>query len=173
KAHKTPAIARRQLAAGCRGFTCATLDEAEVLTAEGFEDVLIANEIVDPTKRARLAALAARTRLTVAVDSLAGADYLAELPVDVLVDVNIGLPRCGVSPDAARALADAVVARGLRLRGVMGYEGHAMAIADAAARREAASLAIDTLAAVAADLRAAGHAIDVVSAGGTGTYDVT
>jgi D-serine deaminase-like pyridoxal phosphate-dependent protein len=173
KAHKTPAIARLQAEAGCAGFTCATLGEAEVLARHGFEDLLVANELVDPNKRARLAALASRTQLTVAVDSAEGAALLAGLPVDVLLDVNVGLPRCGVPPGRALDLADAIVARGLRLRGVMGYEGHAMAIADPVARAAAAREAMGVLVRVAEELRAAGFAIDVVSAGGTGTYDVT
>src|SRR5262245_55012475 len=58
KAHKTPAIARLQAQAGCDGFTCATVGEAEVMAAHGFTDLLIANEIVDPTKVDRLRALA-------------------------------------------------------------------------------------------------------------------
>src|SRR5262245_4466737 len=76
KAHKTPALAARQAAAGCAGFTCATVGEAEVLAAHGHRDLLIANEIVDPTKRARLAALAPRVSLMVAVDAAAGIELL-------------------------------------------------------------------------------------------------
>src|SRR5262245_25015369 len=129
KAHKTPAIARRQLAAGsCVGITCATVSEAEVVA--GFcDDVLIANEIVTADKWARVAALAKRITVTVAVDSQAGAAALAAaataaaVRVGVLVDVNVGQGRCGVAPgDEAVALArHAAATDGLRLRGVMGY----------------------------------------------------
>jgi D-serine deaminase-like pyridoxal phosphate-dependent protein len=173
KAHKTPAIARLQQAAGCGGFTCATVAEAAVLAAHGFDDLLIANEVVDPTKLPMLRAVAERARVTVAVDSRAGVDLLADLAVDVLVDVNVGLPRCGVLPDQALALARAVAATRLRLRGVMGYEGHAMAIADPATRERAAREAMAILLDVADQLRHAGLRIDVVSAGGTGTYAIT
>lgn len=173
KAHKTPAIARLQAAAGATGFTCATLREAEVLAGHGFGDLLIANEIVDRSKRDRLRALAERVRLTVAVDSPAGVALLRGSRADVLVDVNIGLPRCGVRPEHALPLARTIADAGLRLRGVMGYEGHAMAIPDRVARGEAAREAVAVLLGVADGLRDAGFAIDVVSAGGTGTYDVT
>ncbi|HJQ83385.1 MAG TPA: DSD1 family PLP-dependent enzyme [Candidatus Binatia bacterium] len=173
KAHKTPAIAVLQARAGCRGFTCATLAEAEVFARAGFDDLLIANELVDPTKRDRLRTLAGRARITVAVDSSAGIALLAGIPVDVLVDVNIGLPRCGVAPEAAVDLGRAAVRAGLRVRGVMGYEGHAMAIADPATRERAARDAIAVLLGAAAAFRADGLPADVVSAGGTGTYAVT
>jgi D-serine deaminase-like pyridoxal phosphate-dependent protein len=173
KAHKTPAIARLQAAAGCVGFTCATIREAEVLARHGLDDLLIANEIVDPTKVGRLRALAGCARVTVAVDSAEGAALLAGLPVEALVDVNVGLPRCGVPPGQALDVARAIAASGVRLRGVMGYEGHAMAIADPAARAAAAREAMAILVRVGEDLRAAGFEVGVVSAGGTGTYDVT
>jgi len=173
KAHKTPAIARRQADAGCVGFTCQTLHEAAVLAHEGHRDLLVSNEIVDPAKRPLLAAVASRVRLTVAVDSAEGVAFLRGLPVEVLVDVNVGLPRCGVSPDDALPLARTVVDVGLRLRGVMGYEGHAMALAAASARADAARSSMATLLSVVARLRADGLPVDVVSAGGTCTYRVT
>ena len=173
KAHKTPAIARLQAAAGCAGFTCATVDEIAVLARHGFDDLLLANEVLDPTKVPALRRLAERVRLTVAVDSLAGIALLRDLPVDVLIDVNVGLPRCGVRPDEALALARGIDGSRLRLRGVMGYEGHAMAIPDPPTRARVARDAMAVLLDVAGRLRAAGFAIEVVSAGGTGTYDVT
>ncbi len=173
KAHKTPAIACLQANAGCTGFTCATVGEATVLARHGFDDLLIANEIVDRTKLAAVRRLAERVRLTVAVDSPAGIDLLRGTRADVLIDVNVGLPRCGVASGDAVALARAVVDAGLRLRGVMGYEGHAMAIADPGARARVAEDAIARLLDVAAQLRDAGLPVDVVSAGGTGTYAVT
>ena len=86
KAHKTPEIARRQLAAGsCSGLTCATVDEAEVIAAEGLtHDVLIANQVVGPGKAARVATLAASADfdIKVAVDSEAGLADLAQAAQD-------------------------------------------------------------------------------------------
>jgi D-threonine aldolase len=173
KAHKTPAIARLQAKAGCAGFTCATVAEGLVLARHGLRDLLIANEVVDPRKLDALRALAAAANVTVAVDSPAGVALIADLPIGVLIDVNVGLPRCGVPPAGALDLARAIGRTRLRLRGVMGYEGHAMGIADPAPRTEVARESMRVLLQVAADLRAAGFPIDVVSAGGTGTFDVT
>ena len=79
KAHKTPAIAKRQLAAGnCTGLTCATVGEAEVVVRERLcDEILIANEIVGPGKAARAANLAGQASLIVAVDSDYGLDDIA------------------------------------------------------------------------------------------------
>jgi D-serine deaminase-like pyridoxal phosphate-dependent protein len=173
KAHKTPAIARLQAEAGATGFTCATVREAEVLARHGFEDLLIANEVLDATKIPRLRAVAERARVILAIDSREGLALVRDLPLDALVDVNVGLPRCGVPPAGALELARAVAATRLRLRGVMGYEGHAMAIADPVERARVAREAMAVLLDVARTLAADGLPIDIVSAGGTGTYDVT
>ena len=109
KAHKTPEIARRQLAAGsCTGLTCATVCEAEV-AAEFCDDVLLANEAIGPGKCERLAALARRIQITVAVDSQAGIEALdraaktAGVLIGAVVDLDVGQRRCGVQPgrDAA------------------------------------------------------------------------
>lgn len=173
KAHKTPAIARRQAEAGCAGFTCATVREAEVLASHGFTDLLIANEVADPAKIARLRELGARTDLTVAVDSVPTVELLADAPVSVVVDVNVGLPRCGVAPEGALEVARAAADAGLSIRGVMGYEGHAMIISERPGREEVARTSMATLLEVAGALSDAGFEASVVSAGGTGTYDIS
>ena len=181
KAHKTPAIARRQLAAGsCTGLTCATVREAEAV-AEFCGDLLIANEIVTADKCGRAAALAASRRVTVAVDSeeglqaLAAAARVAGTIVGVLVDVNVGQMRCGVLPgEPAVALASrAARISGLELRGVMGYEGHVQPVRDRAERSAQAQGAMAALVDTAAQLRAAGLPCEIVSAGGTGTFDIS
>jgi len=181
KAHKTPDIARRQLAAGsCIGLTCATVTEAEVVAAF-CDDVLLANEVVTADKCARLAAIAQRTRLTVAVDSPEGVDAIAAaaraagLSIGVLIDLDVGQRRCGVTPgDAAVAMAQRVAATpGVSLRGVMGYEGHVQPVRDRAARTAQAVEAMGQLVATAAAVRRAGLSCEVVSGGGTGTYDIS
>ena len=190
KAHKTPEIARRQLAAGsCAGLTCATVSEAEQVA--GFcDDILIANEIVGADKCARVVALARGLRLragagagagvSIAVDSRDGLEQIAaatrgtEVTIGVLVDVNVGQERCGVTPTEALVLARRVAdTRGVALRGVMGYEGHAQPIRARAEREATACEAMTRLVAVADSLRNAGLPCGVVSAGGTGTYDIT
>jgi D-serine deaminase-like pyridoxal phosphate-dependent protein len=181
KAHKTPAIARRQLAAGsCAGLTCATVLEAEAV-AEFCDDVLLANEIVTADKCRRAAALAGSRRVTVAVDSEQGLDALAAAAraagttLGVLVDLDVGQMRCGVLPGApALALASrAARTPGVELRGVMGYEGHVQPVRDRAERAAQAQRAMAALVETAAQLRDAGLPCPIVSAGGTGTYDIS
>jgi len=164
KAHKCSALAKRQADHGHRGFTCATLREMEGLAAAGLgDDLLLANEVLDAR---RLGALDAR--VTVAVDSPETLDAAARGGVrEVLIDVNVGLPRCGCLPERAGALADSTRRRGLEVRGVMGYEGHAMLVAD---RAERARLTTESMQRLAAAHRDVGG--EVVSAGGTGSYDL-
>lgn len=163
KAHKCSALARRQAERGHRGFTCATLREMEGLARAGLgDDLLLANEVVDAR---RLGALDAR--VTLAVDSSETIQAAAAGGVrEVLIDVNIGLPRCGCAPESAGALADRARAAGLAVRGVMGYEGHVVGLAD---RTEREQRTRDAMALLEAAHRDVGG--EVVSAGGTGTFD--
>lgn len=180
KAHKTPAIAARQLAAGsCIGLTCATVAEAEI--AAGVCDaLLIANELAGLDKCRRVARLSHRADVIVAVDSPAGIALLSQAAVEAgvrlgaLVDVDVGQGRCGVAPGEAAALAARVAAApGVRLRGVMGYEGHLQPVRGRAEREERAQAAMRALVATAEALRAAGLPCEIVSGGGTGTYDIS
>src|ERR1700716_598319 len=133
KAHKTTALAARQVEAGHRGFTCATIREMEGMAAAGLgEDLLLANEVLDTARLGRLDA-----RVTVAVDSPeTGAAAVKGGVKEVLIDVNVGLPRCGIPPELAGELAGLARSQGLTVRGVMGYEGHAVGPPDRALREE-------------------------------------
>jgi D-serine deaminase-like pyridoxal phosphate-dependent protein len=164
KAHKCTALARQQAALGHRGFCCATVREMEGLAAAGLgDDLLLANEVLDARRLGRLDA-----RVTVAVDSPETIEAAAAGGVrEVLVDVNVGLPRCGCAPEDAGRIADLARRRGLSVRGVMGYEGHVMPLATRAERKAACDTAMEKLAAAHAQVGG-----DVVSAGGTGTFDV-
>jgi D-threonine aldolase len=164
KAHKTSALARRQRAGGHHGFTCATIRECEVLAAAGLgEDLLLGNEVLDTRRLGALVRDGAR--VTVAVDSAETIAAAAAGGVrEVLVDVNVGLQRCGCAPEEAGALADAARAAGLSVRGVMGYEGHLMMVpSPERATRTGEAMAL--LLAAAKDVGG-----EIVSAGGTGTY---
>lgn len=181
KAHKTPEIARRQLAAGSySGLTCATVSEAEIV-ADLCDDILIANEIVGPGKCDRVAALARRLNVTIALDSVAGLEEIAaaarhaRATVGVLIDLNVGQTRCGVMPgEPALALARRVTETdGVRLRGVMGYEGHLQPVRNRAERETRTRDAMAGLVDTARLLRANGLPCDVVSGGGTGTHDIS
>ncbi|MBF6600430.1 MAG: DSD1 family PLP-dependent enzyme [Dehalococcoidia bacterium] len=183
KAHKTPEIARRQLAAGsCTGLTCATIGEAEVVAREGLTgDILIANEVLGAGKADRVARLCAVADIKVAVDSDAGLDDIARaaaaagVEISVLIDVGVGLPRCGIAPGGpAMALARRVAATaGVRLCGLMGYEGHVVGIEGRDERAARAATAMERLLSTARMLREAGLPCPIVSGGGTGTYDIT
>jgi D-serine deaminase-like pyridoxal phosphate-dependent protein len=167
KAHKTVALAREQAARGHRTFTCATPREMEGMAQAGLgEDLLLANEVVEPDRLRRLAELDAR--VTVAVDSEATIDAAARAGLgEVVIDVFVGMPRCGCPPDRAGPLADAARARGLSVRGVMGYEGHAVGISDRATRVEQTEAAMHMLLEAHVDVGG-----ELVSGGGTGTFDI-
>jgi D-serine deaminase-like pyridoxal phosphate-dependent protein len=164
KAHKCTALARRQAAAGHRGFTAQTIRECEGLAAAGLgEDILLSNEVLDTT---RLGALDAR--VTVAVDSPETIEAAASGRVrEIVIDVNVGLPRCGCAPEDAARLADLARSRGLEVRGVMGYEGHAAGLPDRGLREQLTRESMETL--LGAHKEVGG---DLITAGATGTYDI-
>lgn len=167
KAFKCTALAARLVDAGHPGFCAATLREVAGLAAAGLgHDLLLANEVADTDRLAAVVRGAPDARITVAVDSPETIEVAARAGVrEVLIDVDVGMPRCGCRPDDAGRLAQEARAAGLEVRGVMGYEGHLMAEADDRAGKVAAAMAI---------LAAAHEQVggDVVSGGGTGTWDV-
>lgn len=181
KTHKCIEIAREQLDAGAIGITCATVWEARALVDGGIDEILIANQVVSPAKVSLLAELASRSTITVAVDDPGNATSLAravrgrEAELGVVLEVDVGLHRGGVrSHQAAVELARHVSALGgLRLRGLMGYEGHVVTEPDRDVRRRRAGQAMDELAAYVETVRADGHTVEIVTAGGTNTYDMT
>ncbi len=163
KAHKCSALAKVQQRFGHTGFTCATPREISGLVRAGIEaDFLLANESLDT---ARLGAIAGANP-TVAVDSdeTIHAAHRAGIR-NVLIDVFVGLPRCGCEPDDAARLADLARSLKMNVRGVMGYEGHLMMVAPPADKRAQVTVAMETLLACATKVGG-----DVISAGGTGTY---
>lgn len=167
KAFKSTALARVLSDAGHTGFCCATAAEVIGMARAGLgEDLLLANESLDGTRLRAMAGLDAR--VTVAVDSEETVTAAAAAGITaVLIDVNVGLPRCGCLPAEAGALADLARAAGMEVRGVMGYEGHVNIIEDRADRRAAVEEAMDRL--LQAHQQVGG---DVVSGGGTMTADL-
>jgi D-serine deaminase-like pyridoxal phosphate-dependent protein len=150
--------------AGHLGFTCATIRECEGMAAAGLgTDLLLANEVLDTR---RLGALDAR--ITVAVDSPETIRAAVDGGVrEVVIDVNVGLPRCGIAPTEAGRLADLARRQALSVRGVMGYEGHVVGLEDAAERAAKCQVSMELLLAAHADVGG-----DLISAGGTGTYAI-
>ena len=180
KTPKTPEIARRQREAGAIGITAAKLGEAEVLARAGLGPILIANQLVGRQKIDRLLALPESVEVIVAVESEhnvreleEGTERTGRTP-HVIIEVDTGMHCCGTAnPEETVELAQRIVAGPLRYRGIMGYEGHCVMIEDPAAREERTRDALERLSRHVAALRAAGLAPEIVSAGGTGTYDIT
>jgi D-serine deaminase-like pyridoxal phosphate-dependent protein len=167
KAHKTTALARRQHELGHHAFCAATPREIVGMAAAGLgDDLLLANETVDAERLRAMATCGAR--VTVAVDSAATVEAAARAGIrEVLVDVDVGLPRCGCPPAEAGGIADLARARGMNVRGVMGYEGHVVGNTDRAWREDETAKSMAKLVRAHEDVGG-----DVVSAGGTGTYDI-
>ena len=178
KTHKSAFIAHRQLSAGAAGICCAKLGEAEALAAEGVRGLLITSPIVGPLNAARAAILARlEPELTLAldhpdqIDMLAAAAREAGVRVSIVIDVDVGLGRTGVASAAdAVAVAERIAAASsLRLRGVQGYGGHWQHRPGADQRLAAVTEGMGLLSAAIDALRGAGHAVDLVTGGGTGT----
>ncbi len=168
KAFKSTTLARHVAErGGHRTFCCATLREVEGMADSGLgDDLLLANETLDVERLTRVVRRG-DARITVAVDSPETVEVAAAAGADVLVDVDVGLPRCGCLPEDAGRLADLARSRGLEVRGVMGYEGHAVGNPDRAKRAALVATSMDLLRRAHEDVGG-----EVTSAGGTGTYDL-
>ncbi len=172
KTHKVPEIAKMQLQAGSKGICVQKLSEAEVFAVDGITDIFITNEVVGDVKLDRLSRLAERTRLAVAVDNVKNIRDLNRscsergIEIDVFVDVDVGMNRCGVGPPQAAVLAKQIAAEShLKFRGVMGYEGH---VGSGSTREERVQLCQRSMNVVADAKKRIGHqgiTVDVVSVG--------
>jgi D-threonine aldolase len=167
KAHKCTSLAAEQARHGHHTFTCATPREVlGMVHASLGHDLLLANESVNPGRLAAMASVQDEARITIAVDSEETIDAAAKAGIrEVLIDVNIGLPRCGCPPEEAARLADYARGKGLTVRGVMGYEGHLMMELDHETQKAKVDAAVDLLMAAHAEVGG-----ELVSSGGTGTY---
>lgn len=180
KSHKCPTIARMQLEDGAKGITCAKLGEAEDLAACGVADILIANQIVQPEKLGRVAALAGRCRLTLCVDSadnvlaLEGAMAASGNILHCLVEYDIGMQRCGVEThEEVIGLARLIAGQEhLRFDGIQAYAGQMSHENDIDIRREASWAIEEDLRALRSELDAAGLPVREISGGSTGTVEL-
>jgi D-serine deaminase-like pyridoxal phosphate-dependent protein len=180
KCHKTPVIAHQQLQLGALGVTSAKVSEAAVFLENGVSDVLIANMLAGSQKLERVAGLCWQGDPIVAVDHFAQAEALSEVCLKrgvlcrVVIEVNIGLHRVGVRPgwdarDLARGISQL---KGVRLVGVMGYEGHLLTLESPEEKRRKIFSALDLLAELRDMMQGDGLACEIVSAGGTGSYQI-
>ncbi|CAB4558639.1 MAG: alanine racemase [Actinobacteria bacterium] len=169
KAHKCSGLAAEQEGAGHSSFTCATPREVLGMIHAGVgNDFLLANEVLDPRRLEALASAQDQALITLAIDSEETLDAAERAGIqNIMIDVNVGLPRCGCDPSIAGRLADSARVRGMTVRGVMGYEGHLMMVNDREEKKKNVRDAMSILALAHEDVGG-----DIVSAGGTGTYDM-
>ena len=169
KATKCTSLAKLQVESGHLTFTCATPREVIGMAHAGLgSDLLLANETLDVARLSAMAKLQDSSMITVAIDSETTLAAAANAGIrNVLIDVNVGLPRCGILPDLAGALADDARKRGLNVRGVMGYEGHLMMVSNKNERQAKVAESMMLLQRAARDVGG-----EIISAGGTGTYDL-
>ncbi len=177
KSHKCSALAHMQIKSGALGMTCAKLSEAEDLADSGIEDILIANQIVDPKKIRRVAELAGDCKLTVCVDdidnviALAKAAKEAGTEINCYIEYEIGMRRCGVNtPEEVYALAEEIGSHShLRFGGIQAYAGHISHTVDLGEREIATAENEKKLTSLINYLNARNISVPSVSGGSTGT----
>ena len=181
KVHKSIELARMTVDAGAVGVACATAWEAIVMARGGIADVLIANQVVQRDKVAAVAELARDHRITVAVDDVRNVEQLAWAAanagsgLELLIELDVGMGRCGVrTQEEALPIAERIAELpALSLRGIQAYEGHCMREPDRDKRIRDAGEANEKAVAAADFLQERGHPIADISGGGTGTYFIT
>ncbi|MEZ6064205.1 MAG: alanine racemase [Planctomycetaceae bacterium] len=178
KSHRSPELWPRLKAAGAIGVTVARVATAETFARVGCRDILIAHCLADLQHIERMAALCTAADPIVCCDHFAQAELLAAaclrrgVTCRVLIEINLGLHRTGVRPgpdtwELARSLAQL---KGIRPCGVMGYEGHLLTIPHADRKRDQIQRAMTLLHETAQSLERSGMCIEIISAGGTGSY---
>ena len=179
KTHKSPVVARAQIARGAVGVCCQKVSEAEVMVEGGVDDVLVTNEIWGGAKLDRLAALATRARIGVAVDHPANIRDLAAAAawfgarLDAYVEIDVGAGRCGIAPGTpAVRLAEAIAgAEGLRFAGLQAYQGAAQHVRGHGERRTLIAKAVEQVRQTLDGLAEAGLDCPTVTGAGTGTWE--
>jgi len=180
KTHKLPLIAQKQIEAGAIGITCATIKEAELMTKAGIKNILIANQIIGKTKIERLVSLLSCNDIIVCVDNYENAEQISETAgklgkkMNVLVEINVGLNRCGIAPgqsaiDFVRKISNL---DNIMFRGIMGYEG-GLFTNDREEKKKKCASANQLLVSTKELLEKNGFDVEIVSAGGSNTYNLT
>jgi D-serine deaminase-like pyridoxal phosphate-dependent protein len=181
KVHKSPELARMQVDAGAIGISTATIWEAIVMVRSGLDSIFIVNTLAGREKLIALAEVAREAEVMVAVDDVqnaadvAAAARAAGSTVGILIEVDTGMDRAGVdTPEQAVELARRVAGLdGVKLMGVTGYEGHCSLTPERDLRASRQRVAMSMLVESAERIRAAGIPCQIVSAGGTATWDWT
>lgn len=180
KTHKSPDIARHQIAHGAVGQCVQKVAEAEILVAAGITDILVSNQVAGAKKLDRLAVLARKARIALCVDHPDGVQEAADAAArhdvvfDVLVEIDVGGRRCGVAPGASALRLAEQVARSntLRFGGLQAYHGTAQHMRSIDERREAIERAALATRTTVERLAQAGLNCDIVGGAGTGTFEI-
>lgn len=183
KSHKCTTIAHRQISAGAKGITCAKLSEAEILVNAGIRDVLIANQVVNSEKIVRLVGLsqASKSKLTVAVDNLRNIQDLSlaasklNTTIYVLIEVDVGMKRCGVddSQEALKLANKIKQSKGLIFEGIQAYEGHLVYNKDINFKVNGVGEMVKKISKIKDCLEENNVSVNEISGAGTGTYFIT
>jgi len=178
KTHKCPKIGQMQLEAGASGICVATIGEAEVFTEKGFNDILIANEVVEINKMIRLIEINKKNLVRVCVDSKKNINDLSKLAnkvnvkLEVLIDIDVGLGRTGVKPGKPVLKLAKFIKElpNLELVGFMGYEGHLTYLTDFGYKKQQTELCMKMLVDTRDLLNENGFEIEYITTSGSGTY---
>lgn len=183
KAHKSPFVAHKQIASGAIGVTCQTIDEAEAMALKnGIQDILLTNMVVSPNKIKRILNLLAHSKISITVDNEQNVRALASEAeksgkiLDVVVEINVGQNRTGVSPGKAALDLAFEISRhpSLHFKGLMGYEGNLQcSIPDYEERKKKCKEALSPLIETRDMIVDSRIPVEIVTAGGTGTYNIT
>ena len=180
KTHKSPAIALRQVAHGAVGQCVQKVGEAEALVRGGIKDVLVSNQVVGERKLRRLGALARDATIALCFDAAEQVDAASRVARDFgvelggLVEIEVGMERCGVAPGrAAAALARRIAdAPNLKFRGLQAYHGRAQHLPRYQERAQAIAFAIDAVRETVAALAAENLDCEIIGGAGTGTFAI-
>jgi len=180
KTHKSPVIAKLQMARGAVGQCVQKVSEAEVLAWGGIPDILVSNQIVGESKLARLCGLSSIAKVAVCVDDAKQVDWIESAAADsgrrmtVLVEIDVGAARCGVPPGpAAVDLAKKIAAsKHLIFGGLQAYQGSAQHKRTVAERQTLIGTAVDAARRTVEQLRQQGLDCPIVGGAGTGTFQI-
>ena len=173
KTHKSPEVAKRQMALGAVGMCCQKVSEAEAMVDGGVHDVLVSNEVVGAPKLARLAELSRRAKLGVCVDHADNVRAIAATgaKLEVYIEIDVGMRRCGVAPGApAVALAREIIKSGMKFAGLQAYHGRAQHIRSMEERHAVIETAAQHVQHTKRLLAEAGIACPIVTGAGSGTF---
>jgi 3-hydroxy-D-aspartate aldolase len=172
KTHKCPEVGKRQIALGAVGMCCQKVSEAEAMVDGGIADVLITNEVVGAKKLERLAALSRRAKIGICIDNAENLLALQKLEcsLDVYIELEVGMRRCGVEPgEAVVALAKKISGK-LRFAGLQAYHGRAQHLRSMEERHRAIETAAQHVFHTKKLLEKNRIPCPIVTGAGSGTY---